>query len=313
MPWELGLPVVAVRVGQTAVVDALAPTTPPPGGRCRCSATPRTRPSRWARRRGTAAGARVRPGPSRTCRTSTSTPPARRWRSSSLAHPEGGWLDPEGVVALLGHVGLPVAGVRVVRNADEAVAAFHESGRPLALKAAAADVLHKSRAGGVLLGLSDEAAVREGFGVLRERFGSALTGVVVQPMAAPGRELLVGVSSDPTFGPLVGFGLGGVDTDLIGDRTYRLVPLTDLDAREMLTALRAGPALFGEHAEPRLDTDGIVNVLLRVGRLAELVPEVAELDLNPVVATTASCVVVDARVRLAPVEPGDPFLRRLRT
>ncbi|MET9022484.1 GNAT family N-acetyltransferase [Actinopolymorpha sp. NPDC004070] len=313
VPWELGLPVVAVRVGQTAVVDALHPTDPAAGRPVPVFSDPAhaavalgkaLRYGSW----------RARPAGTVPDLPNVDVDAARALVAEFLtAHPDGGWLDPELVVTLLGHVGLPVAGVRVVRNADEAVAAFHECGRPVALKAAAADALHKSRAGGVLLGLSDEAAVRHSFDILRERFGPALTGVVVQPMAAPGRELLVGVSSDPTFGPLVAFGLGGVDTDLVGDRTYRMVPLTDLDAREMLTALRAGPALFGENADPRLDTDGIVEVLLRVGRLAELVPEVAELDLNPVVATTASCVVVDARVRLAPAEPGDPFLRRLRT
>ncbi|MGW0228501.1 bifunctional acetate--CoA ligase family protein/GNAT family N-acetyltransferase [Actinopolymorpha singaporensis] len=314
VPWELGLPVVAVRVGQTAVVDALHPTDPATGRPVPVFSDPA--------HAAVALGKAVRYGTWRNRPAGTvpdlpniDVDAARGLVAEFLtAHPDGGWLDPEGVVMLLERVGLPMAGVRVARNADEAAMAFAElGGRPVALKAAAADVLHKSRVGGVLLDLSDEAAVRDGFGVLHERFGAALTGVVVQPMAAPGRELLVGVSGDPTFGPLVAFGLGGVDTDLVGDRTYRLVPLTDLDAREMLTALRAGPALFGERADPRLDTDGIVDVLLRVGRLAELVPEVAELDLNPVVATTSSCVVVDARVRLAPAEPGDPFLRRLRT
>jgi hypothetical protein len=130
-------------------------------------------------------------------------------------------------------------------------------------------------------------------------------------MAEPGRELIIGVDSDDTFGPLVVFGLGGTDTDLIADRVARLTPVSDVDARDMVHGVRSSPALFGG---PRpLPTDALVDVLTRVGHLAEVLPEVAELDLNPVVVRPGGdCRVLDARLRLLPRTPADPFLRRLR-
>jgi acyl-CoA synthetase (NDP forming)/GNAT superfamily N-acetyltransferase len=229
------------------------------------------------------------------------------------ANPDGGWLDHTSVSRLLSYFGVPVITGVVARDADSAVAAFRAEGGPVVVKAIAEGVLHKSRAGGVILGVRDEQGVLAAVSQLRQRFGPALRGVLVQPMVEPGREFLIGVQNDPTFGPLVAFGLGGVDTDLIGDRAYRLVPLTDRDAVEMLGSLRASPALFGPRARQQLDTQGLIDLLLRVGRLAEMLPEVAELDLNPVVVTDRYCRVVDARIRVAPAQAVDPYLRRLRT
>ena len=132
--------------------------------------------------------------------------------------------------------------------------------------------------------------------------------MLVQPMIPPGRELLVGVTSDAEFGPLVVFGLGGVDTDLVDDRTARLVPLTDVDAGEMLAGIRSAPALFGSTEDKAVVRDA----LLRVARLAEALPEVAELDINPLVVSEGRGLVVDARVRVMPTEHVDPYLRRMR-
>ncbi|GGP75766.1 bifunctional acetate--CoA ligase family protein/GNAT family N-acetyltransferase [Saccharothrix coeruleofusca] len=218
-----------------------------------------------------------------------------------------GWLDPDQVVRLLAAFGLPVLGGVLVRDAEEAVAAQRSYGSPVALKAVAHDLLHKSKGGGVLLDLADAHAVTEGFTSLRERFGDRLTGVFVQPMAERGRELLVGVVADPRFGPLVVTGLGGVDTDLLDDRAAALAPLSEADLDDLLHGFRAAPAVFREY-----DEDAVRDVLRRVARLAELLPEVAELDLNPLVLTGDRVVAVDARVRVAPAEPTDPFLRRLR-
>ncbi|NUS50217.1 MAG: acetate--CoA ligase family protein, partial [Nocardioidaceae bacterium] len=221
--------------------------------------------------------------------------------------PDGGWLDPDQVVRLLGAFGLPVLGGVLVRDAESAVAAQRSLGGPVALKAVARGLLHKSRGGGVLLDLAGENAVTYAFESLRERFGEQLHGVFVQPMADRGRELLVGVVTDPQFGPLVVTGLGGVDTDLVDDRAAALAPLSEADVDDLLHGFRAAPKVFAEH-----DEAAVRDVLLRVGRLAELVPEVAELDLNPLVLTGRRVLAVDARVRVAPAEPVDPFLRRLR-
>ena len=228
-------------------------------------------------------------------------------------HPAGGWLEPNQVTELLGCFSLPFIGGEQVRDADAAVLVASRFGFPVAVKAIAADVLHKSRAGGVLLGLRDAAEVRTAVASLGERFGSALTGVLVQPMVEPGRELLVGIRGDATFGPLVVLAVGGVDTDLVADRAARLVPLTDIDATELIDSLRVSPALFGDKATEPLDTPGLVDLLLRIGRLADALPEIAEVDLNPVVLTASSCVAIDARIRVEPAQTADPYLRRLRT
>ncbi|MEU4745074.1 acetate--CoA ligase family protein, partial [Actinosynnema sp. NPDC023658] len=223
------------------------------------------------------------------------------------AEPSGGWLGPDQVVRLLGAFGLPVLGGVLAPDAGSAVAAQRSFGGPVALKAVAGGLLHKSKAGGVLLGLADADAVSRAFESLRERFGDRLAGVFVQPMAATGRELLVGVVTDRQFGPLVVTGLGGVDTDLVDDRAAALAPLGEADVDDLLHGFRAAPRVFAED-----DGAAVRDVLLRVGRLAELLPEVTELDLNPLVLTGDGVLAVDARVRVTPAEPVDPFLRRLR-
>ena len=142
--------------------------------------------------------------------------------------------------------------------------------------------------------------------------GPSLQRVLLQPMLANGVETIIGVVQEPVFGPLVVFGLGGVATEVLGDHVARLSPLTDTDADEMVGGVRAAPLLTGHRGSRAVDTAGLAAVLLRVSRLAADLPEVAELDLNPVIARPEDVQVVDARVRLAPAVPRDPFLRRLR-
>jgi len=229
-------------------------------------------------------------------------------------HPDGGWLGPSEVNALLAHVGLPVLPSVVVTDRAAAVAAAQRYGGPVAVKAVTTAMVHKSRSGGLALGLRSDDEVEAAFTGMLERFGDDLTGVLVQPMTEAGRELLVGVVGDDTFGPLVVLGLGGVDAELLADRTCRLVPVTDLDAADMLAALRGSSMLFDtdESAVRERDADAVTDVLLRVGRLAELFPEIAEADLNPVIVRDGRCRIPDARIRLRPRQPTDPFLRRLR-
>ncbi|MFD2417106.1 bifunctional acetate--CoA ligase family protein/GNAT family N-acetyltransferase [Amycolatopsis pigmentata] len=225
-----------------------------------------------------------------------------------------GWLDPLTVTELLDCFGIPSVPTRFAADEDAAAKAFAELGGPVAVKATVEGMVHKSAHGGVALGVSDENAVRDVVRRWRNRFGAAWKGAVVQPMSPPGRELLAGIAGDEVFGPLVVFGLGGVDTDLVADRAARLAPLTERDAELLVHGLRSSPGLFGDDAgSGRLDTAAIGDVLLRVSRLAELLPEVAELDLNPLVAWSDGCVALDARIRVEPRTPNDPFLRRLRT
>jgi acyl-CoA synthetase (NDP forming)/GNAT superfamily N-acetyltransferase len=224
-------------------------------------------------------------------------------------HPDGGWLSPSATQTLLGCFGLPVLTGITATDDFEAITAFQHLGGQVALKAVARSVLHKSHSGGVILDVHDEGQLRTELAAMRRRFGDTLDAVFIQPMAGPGRELLIGVNSDRTFGPLVVFGLGGVDTDLVADRSYRLVPLTDIDAKEMVRSLRCSHLLFDNTS---LSIDAVHDVLLRIGRLAELLPEVAELDLNPVIASERSCLIVDARILLRRASHDDPLLRGLR-
>jgi acyl-CoA synthetase (NDP forming) len=153
-----------------------------------------------------------------------------------------------------------------------------------------------------------KAAYRE----LASSLGDRLTGVLVQPMIRGGVEVLIGVAQEPMFGPLIVFGLGGVATDVLGDHAARLSPLTDADAHELVRSVRAAALLEGFRGGPKVSIAALEDVLLRVSRLADDLPEVAELDLNPIIAKAEGCLAADARIRIVPAEPQDPFLRRLR-
>jgi acyl-CoA synthetase (NDP forming) len=138
-------------------------------------------------------------------------------------------------------------------------------------------------------------------------------GAVVQEMAAPGVETIVGVTQDPSFGPLVLFGLGGVTAELLGDRALQIVPITDEDARRIVRSLRGSPLLFGYRGRPAVDVAGLEDLVLRVGRLADELPQVSEMDLNPVVVSETGAIVIDAKIRcLHAPAPLPPDFRRMR-
>jgi acyl-CoA synthetase (NDP forming) len=206
-----------------------------------------------------------------------------------------GWLEPDATRGLLEAYGVPVVPERLAERADEAAAAARELGFPAVVKTAAAGA-HKTETGGVALGLRDEEQVVAAV----ERIGAP---VLVQPHVRGGAELLAGVVQDPVFGPLVAFGPGGVLAELIGDAGFRLAPLTDVDADELVHTGKAGRLVEGFRGSPPADAGSLTDLLHRLSALAEDLPEVAELDLNPVIALPDGCVVVDARARVGPVEP----------
>jgi acyl-CoA synthetase (NDP forming) len=210
-----------------------------------------------------------------------------------------GWLMPAEAQALLEAVGIVTASSRVVANHDEAVAVAREIGYPIALKAVGPEILHKSDVGGVILDVRDDAAVRDGFRALTSRVGDAMTGAVVQQMVPGGVELLIGTVDDPMFGPLIACGSGGVLVDLLQDTAFRLHPLTDLDAREMVESLKSVALLRGYRGQAPADEGAVVDALLRVSALVEMCPEIQELDINPLKVLSRGVRAVDVRARIS--------------
>ncbi len=207
-----------------------------------------------------------------------------------LARNEHGWLEPAETRELLCAYGLPIVSERLAETPDEAAAAATELGFPAVVKIATAGA-HKTETGGVALDLADAEAVR----AAAERIGGP---VLVQPMVIGGVELLAGVAQDPVFGPLVAFGPGGVFAELIGDAHFRLTPLTDVDVDELVASGKAGALVSGFRGGPPADPAALADVLHRLSQLADDFPEIAELDLNPVIGLPDRAVVVDARVRV---------------
>ncbi len=225
--------------------------------------------------------------------------------------PGGGWLPAREADRLLRCYGLPMVASRLAVTADEAAAAAASLGGRVALKAEACGLVHKSDAGGVLLDLDGPAEARAGFTTLAGRFADNFSGVLVQPMITGGTEVIIGVVQEPIFGPLVVFGLGGAATEVLGDHAARLAPLTTADADDLIHSIRAAPLLLGHHGQPPADLAALRDALLRISRLADDLPQVAELDLNPVIARPDGVVAVDARIRVTSHGAADPFLRQL--
>jgi acyl-CoA synthetase (NDP forming) len=220
------------------------------------------------------------------------------------------WLEPRAVHDLLSAYGLPLSPTRFVADAHAAAAAAAELGRPVALKAIAPDLTHKTDAGGVRLNLAEPAAVETAAGEIAaalRRSGHVLSGLIVQPMAEPGVELIVGVVHDRSFGPVLACGAGGTAAELLHDITVRITPISTLDAAEMLRSLKTFPLLDGYRGAERCDLQAIEDVLARVSALVEGHPGIVELDCNPLIARPDGVVIVDARVRVAIAPPSEPL------
>ena len=240
------------------------------------------------------------------------TDDARALITSFLARsPAGGWLPDASAAELVSCYGVPLVATVAVATEEEAAAAAAQLGGRVVLKTEAEGLVHRTDAGGVRVDLRTPQEVAEGYRTLMADFGSRLQRVLVQPMLAGGVDVYVGVVQEPVFGPLVLFGSGGAATEVPGDQVARLTPLTDADADEMIHSVRAAPLLAGRRGTPAADTAALAAALLRVSRLADDLPEVSELDLDPVVVRQDGVYCLDVRVRISPAEPRDPFLRRL--
>jgi acetyl coenzyme A synthetase (ADP forming)-like protein len=217
-------------------------------------------------------------------------PAAAALVADALAEGDDLWLEPAQTRSLLAHYGLPLVAERYADSPEAAAQAAMELGFPVVVKTAAAGA-HKTESGGVHVDVRDADGVRRAV----EGIGGS---VIVQPFVKAGVELLVGAIQDPVFGPLVAFGPGGVFAELIGSTRLALAPLTDVDADELVSSGKAGVLVAGWRGAPPANRPAIADVLHRLARLAENHPEVAEVDLNPVLASPEGCVAVDARVRL---------------
>lgn len=204
---------------------------------------------------------------------------------------------------LLKQAGVSVVDTKLATSKEEAISISKQCGFPVVLKIASLDVLHKSDAGGVKLGLRTSKQVGKAYddilGTIRQKYPEArIQGVSVQKMARPGVEVIIGVSKDAQFGPVIMFGLGGVLVEILKDVSFRIVPLTQRDAKEMISEIKGYPLLEGYRGQEPVDVSNLEELILKVSSFVEQNPEVKELDLNPIFAYGDGAVAVDARVIL---------------
>jgi acyl-CoA synthetase (NDP forming) len=200
--------------------------------------------------------------------------------------------------------GIPVALAVLAKDAKEAASAAEKAGYPVVVKIVSPDVTHKSDAGGVRLGLESKEEVAEAFDEIMSAVKSAqpearIEGVAVQKMAGAGTEVIVGMSKDPQFGPVMMFGLGGILVEVLKDVAFRIVPLEPKDAREMVREIKGFPVLEGVRGQPPADLAALEGLILKVSEFIEAHPEIEELDLNPVFAYLDGVLAVDARIVVA--------------
>jgi acyl-CoA synthetase (NDP forming) len=204
---------------------------------------------------------------------------------------------------LLENAGISVIKTKLATSMKEAVALSKETGFPVVLKIASPDVVHKSDAGGVKVGLKNATQVSQAYreimaSVKQKHPKATIDGVSVQPMAKPGVEVIIGMFKDPQFGPVLMFGLGGILVEILKDVSFRIVPLARRDAKEMIRDIKGYPVLEGYRGQEPANVPFLEEMLLKVSDFAEQNPEIKELDLNPIFAYRDGAVAVDARVVL---------------
>jgi acetyl coenzyme A synthetase (ADP forming)-like protein len=219
------------------------------------------------------------------------------------------YLSPQEARSIAIAYGIPVPAETIARTAEEAVQAFESMAAPVVLKVVSPDIAHKTEVGGVVTNLATADAVREAYDAIVARSSLAvpsarIEGVLVQQMARAGTEVIVGSVTDPSFGKLVAFGIGGVFVEVLKDVVFRLAPVSNGEAREMLNAIQAKQLLDGVRGGPPVDRGALAGIIEAVARIADELAEVQELDLNPVIATESGAVAVDVRIAVGtPREP----------
>jgi acyl-CoA synthetase (NDP forming) len=206
---------------------------------------------------------------------------------------------------LLREIGIPIIETRLARTKKEAVSLSREIGFPVALKIVSPDIIHKTESGGIRLGLKNVNQVANAYreilsSVTRKLLKPNILGVSVQAMARHGIEVIIGMTKDPQFGPVMMFGLGGILVELLKDVSFRIVPLDRVDAKEMIEEIKGFPLLGGFRGQEEVSISTLEDIILRVSDMVDKTPEVKELDLNPIFAYRNGAVAVDARVVLEP-------------
>jgi len=204
---------------------------------------------------------------------------------------------------LLKKAGIPVVEAKLSRSKKEAIFISKEMGFPIVLKISSPDVIHKSDSGGVKLGLANSTQVSKAYNEIissvKQAYPEAqIEGVSVQPMAPPGVEVIVGMSKDPQFGPVLMFGLGGILVEVLKDVSFRIVPVTARDAREMIREIKGYPILEGYRGQKPASIPALEKLIVKVSQFIEKNPHIKELDLNPIFAYPDKAVAIDARIIL---------------
>jgi acyl-CoA synthetase (NDP forming) len=196
---------------------------------------------------------------------------------------------------------MPVTKIHVAKNEDEAVAAAKRIGFPIVLKIVSPQILHKSDAGGVLIGINDGQGIRDGYKEIIKnakayKKDAEITGILVQEMAPKGTEIIIGSTNDPTFGPTLMFGLGGIFVEILKDVSFRVAPITKEDATEMIEEIKAVKILEGARGMPPCHKPTLAEILYKTSNMLMECSEIKELDMNPILAYPDGACIVDARI-----------------
>jgi acyl-CoA synthetase (NDP forming) len=211
-------------------------------------------------------------------------------------------LEPEAKAVCMAY-GIPVTKFKVAKTSDEAVKFAEEIGYPVVLKIVSPDVLHKFDVGGVVLNLKSQRDVRKAYGQILDNVkkkvpNARIVGILVQEMAPSSTEVIVGATKDPQFGPAVMFGLGGIFVEVLKDVAFRIAPLSEEEAKEMITEVKGYPLLRGFRGQPPADIDALIKILVNTSKLVMEHLEIKELDLNPIMVYKKGAKTVDARIIL---------------
>jgi len=204
---------------------------------------------------------------------------------------------------LLKEYGIPVPDFKLIKSEEEITGLSKEINFPIVMKIVSPDIIHKTDAGGVKIGIKTEKETRVAyqkiiFNAKKYNKKVKISGVIVYPMVPQGTEVIIGMMKDPHFGPVIMFGLGGIFVEVLKDISFRILPIEEKDAREMITEIRGYEILKGARGKPPLDIQAVEVVLMKVSKLTMENPEINEIDLNPIFVFEKGLQVVDARMIL---------------